>query len=224
MQKKSKIIIFTAIFIIIAGFAGWYIYRDLNKANQEPVLIETENQNQEQASVAEPAGPDMAKAEEIKKQMPNLDREIVVKVSLPEDTKNKAIADIKLTIGEIRADYDRLEKWLDLGLLRKLIGDYEGAGEAWLFATIIRPKDPVAFHNLGDLYSQNLVDFSKAEKYYLAAVEKDTSHQPFFYTKLYEFYLYYLKKPDLAEKTLLEALKTNPSNEYLQSLLKDLQG
>jgi tetratricopeptide (TPR) repeat protein len=223
MKNKRNFIIFAAIFVIIAGFSVWFIYRDFKKSHQEPSAQGPASAENALSNVA-PDSTYNAGSEEIKKQMPDLDREIVVKDdTLPEESKNRAISEIKMIIAILKNDYDRREEWLNLGLWRKSIGDYEGAAEAWKFVTVIRPDDPVAYHNLGDLYSQYLPDFPKAEQYYLTAIEKDTEHQPFFYVKLYEFYRYYSKKPDLAEKILLDGLKTNPNNEYLQSLLDDLR-
>jgi tetratricopeptide (TPR) repeat protein len=227
MTNKKNLIIFAAIFITIAGFSGWYIYRDLKKHPAVVTVVKhpvsNTNTNIPVSNISS-ASPNTENTEEIKKQMPDLDREIIVKDStLSEESKNRAILEIKKITEALKTDYDRREEWLNLGLWRKTIGDYEGAEEAWKFVTIIRPNDPVAYHNLGDLYSQYLPDFPKAEKYYLLAIEKDTSHQPFFYIKLYEFYRYYLKKPDLAEKALLDGLKTNPGNEYLQKTLNDFR-
>ncbi len=219
-MKNKKLIIFIVIFVVIAGFGGWLIYRDLKHTKESPKVGPLEsNQISPEEQQAAAAG----REEEIKKQMPNLDRKIIIKADLSEESKNKAIAEIKIIIATLKADYNRREEWLNLGLWRKTIGDYEGAAEAWEFATVIRPNDPVAFHNLGDLYSQYLPNFSKAEKYYMAAIEKDTQHQPFFYVKLYEFYLYYYKKPDLAEKTLLDGLKANPTSDYLKFLFDDFR-
>ncbi len=220
MTNRKKLIIFIPIFAIIIGFAGWYIYRDYvqhrvfdNSAENGSLLF------------PESAGGDVStpNLEEIKKQMPNLNREIVFTGNFSEEQKNRATAEIKMITASLRADYDKLEDWLTLGIWRKTIGDYEGAAEAWKFANIIRPKDPVAFHNLGDLYSQYLPDYPKAEKYYLTAIEKDTGHNSFFSIKLYEFYRYYYKKLDLAEKTLLDAIKVNPGDEQLKAILADFR-
>ncbi len=206
MTNRKKLIIFIAIFVVVVGFSGWFIYRDLRKSNQqEPTPIKNQPASTYDVE-SEAVKNSVINTEEIKKQMPNLDREIIIKENLSEESKNRAISEIKIITATLKADYDKLAEWLTLGIWRKTIGDYEGAVEAWKFATILRPKDPVAFHNLGDLYSQYLPDFPKAEKYYLSAIEKDTGHNPFFFIKLYEFYRYYYKKLDLADKTLLDAI------------------
>ncbi len=212
MENKKNFIIFAVIFlaVIIAGFGGWYIYRDLKKPvleNNQPV---TDDKTLSQ--------------EETKKQMPDLDGEIVVKGNVSEETKNLAIEKIKEIIAQLKTDYDRREEWLNLGIWRKALGDYEGAEQAWKFVTLIRPNDPVAFHNLGDLYSQYLVDFPKAEKNYLIAIEKDPG-TAFFYMKLHEFYRYFMKKPDLAENILVQGIKaTNDSTlkTILEAYRKDI--
>lgn len=217
IMKNKKLVIAIAAFLVLAGFSVWYIYRDLRKSNQqEPTPIKNQ-------PVSIPASTYDVESEEIKKQMPDLDREIIVKANLSEESKNRAISEIKIITATLKADYDRREEWLNLGIWRKTLGDYEGAKEAWEFVTLIRPNDPVAFHNLGDLYSQYLKDFPKAEQYYLIAIEKDTGHNAFFFIKLYEFYRYYVKKLDLAEKTLLDAIKANPGDEQLKAVLDDFR-
>lgn len=218
-MKSKKFIIGIAIFVFIAGFSGWYIYRDL-KGTQEtpesqgPSLRKEVSPEEQQAAL-------LKKQEEIKNQMPDLDREILINVQLSTETRLKAISEIGTIKTALKEDFDRREEWLNLGIWYKTIGDYEGAEQAWKFVTLIRPEDPVAYHNLGDLYSQYMTDLAKAEMNYKLAIEKDTSHHPFFYTKLFDFYRYYAKKPDLAEKTLVDALETNPGDTYLQSLLED---
>ncbi len=223
MTNRKKLIIFIPIFVIIIGFAGWYIYRDFKGSKNPPISEENKEIGTPALNLVTSNVINVVNEDEIKKQMPNLDREIVFQGNISEEQKARAVAEIKIITASLKADYDKLEDWLNLGIWRKTIGDYEGAAEAWKFATIIRPNEAVAFHNLGDLYSQYLPDFPKAEQYYLTAIEKDTTHNPFFFIKLYEFYRYYYKKLDLAEKTLLDAIKANPGEERLKTLLDDFR-
>ena len=222
MTNRKKLIIFIVILLVISGLGSYIYYDYVGNVGNRVSNKSTENNS---SLTSEPAtgGTPTPNLEEIKKQIPNLDRAIVFKGDLTEEQKNRAIAEIKMITAALKADYDKLAEWLTLGIWRKTIGDYEGAAEAWKFATIIRSKDPVAFHNLGDLYSQYFPDYPKAEQYYLSAIEKDTGHNPFFFIKLYEFYRYYYKKLDLAEKTLLDAIKANPGDEQLKAILDDLR-
>lgn len=202
MEKRKIFIISAIIFIavIIAGFGGWYIYRDLKKPSS-------------------PLPPAQLSEDDIKKQMPDLDREIIIKGNINEEAKNTAIEKIKEITAQLKEDYDRREEWLNLGIWRKTLGDYEGTEQAWKFVTLIRPNDPVAYHNLGDLYSQFLIDFPKAEKYYLLAIEKGPTTD-FFYIKLHEFYRYFIKRPDLAENILVQGIKQATEKLTIEAILE----
>ncbi len=221
METKKNFIILAIIFIFVIGFGGWYIYRDLKHTKEVGLPEGSPTSNSETpAAVSEEQGPSLS-PEEIKKQMPDLDGEIVVKGDISEETKNTALKKIKEIIAQLKEDYDQREEWLNLGIWRKTLGDYEGTREAWEFVTLIRPDDPVAFHNLGDLYSQYLIDYPKAEKYYLTAIAKDPKTS-FYYVKLHEFYRYFVKKPDSAENILVQGVKAT-NDSALKTILEDFR-
>lgn len=223
IKNKKKIIIFAAIFIIIAGVSGWFIYRDFRTPAIPPLENPEVNQQPADDNGTTAIVPDNISSispEEIKKEMPNLDREIIVTASLDEETKNRAIKSIKEIVAQLKQDYDRREDWLNLGIWRKTIGDYEGARQVWEFIALIRPADAVPLHNLGDLYAQYLNNFTLAEKYYLAAIAKEPA-TAFFYMKLHEFYRYFLKKPDLAESILIKGIKAANNDPSLEKILAD---
>ncbi len=220
METKKNFIIFAIIFIFVAGFGGWYIYHDLKGPDLAEVAPPPVGGGATSAINTSP--PSNISPEEIKKRMPDLDKEIVVKGDISEETKNTAIKEIKEIIAQLKTDYDRREEWLNLGIWRKTLGDYEGAKEAWEFVTLIRPTDAVAFHNLGDLYSQYLIDFPKAEQYYLTAIAKEPG-TPFYYMKLHEFYRYFVKKLDLAENILAQGIKATNGDSALKDMLEAYQ-
>jgi len=224
METKKNFIIFAIIFVLIAGFGGWYIYHDLRGPQKEKEMTESAKVGPSQGenvnvNVGVEPTPVKLSSEEIKKQMPDLNKEIVIGANISEQTKNAAIEKIKEITAQLKKDYDRREEWLNLGIWRKTIGDYEGAKEAWEFVTLIRPTDAVAFHNLGDLYSQYLIDFPKAEQYYLAAIAKEPG-TPFYYVKLHEFYRYFVKKLDLAENILVQGIKATGGDSALKNILE----
>ena len=122
-MKNKKIIITAAVFMLAAAFTGFYIYRDLkNSAKTEP-----QNSNNNQPAQAgsledfiksgkvkvevEPVPLSEASPAEIKKLMPDLDREIIVKANLSEENKNRAIAEIKMVIASLKTDNNKLEDW-----------------------------------------------------------------------------------------------------------------
>ena len=223
-MESKKLLIGIIIFIILAGFSGWFIYRDFvqhrvfdNPTEDSPPSVENQA-NGGQSSVISGSKND----EEIKKQMPDLDREIIIKENLSTEVKLRAIADLKDTISRLKEDYDRREDWLNLGLVRKLFGDYEGAKEAWEFATIIRPNDPVAYHNLGELFWLHIPNYPLAEKYFLKAIEIGPENS-LFYLKLHELYRYsYKEKVNLADDILIQGIKAT-GDPGLKAALEEFQ-
>jgi len=101
-----------------------------------------------------------------------------------------------------------INNWLYLGVLKKMVNDYMGAQDVWLYVTEKWPKDGTAFGNLGDLYANFLKEPQKAETAYKAAIlfePKNVNH----YLGLAEVYRYRMPgKEALYEQTLLEGLKT----------------
>ncbi|MBU2109622.1 hypothetical protein KKB71_01520, partial [Patescibacteria group bacterium] len=192
---------------------GYYIYRDITQKPTYDVGSDVSSQEPEDTSILS--------SEEIEKQMPDLDKEIVVKADLPANTKSETIIDIQDIIQKLKEDYDNMQLWLQLGLLRKLLGDYDGAIEAWQFVNLIRPNNFVSFGNLGDIYSLYLSDKKKAEENYLKALENGPD-QIYLYEKVYEFYRYTIKDNAKVKEILKKGIDLNPNNsQYLQNLLNN---
>jgi len=141
---------------------------------------------------------------------PDLDRPINTQ---DEMARNK----IEELSSALKENKDLSSYWLDLASYRKLIGDYEAAIEIWEYMIVKWPEDYKAFLNLGNLYGYYLHDFSKAEEYFLEAIEKNP-HYILSYISIYEFYID-TEKPDLAVGILLNGLEKNLNNVDLFSLL-----
>ncbi|OHA00778.1 MAG: hypothetical protein A3H71_01920 [Candidatus Sungbacteria bacterium RIFCSPLOWO2_02_FULL_48_13b] len=123
--------------------------------------------------------------------------------------------------GSIDANPDLLAPWLQLGLYKKVIGDFEGARDAWEYASQIRPQNVVSFNNLGELYGSRyyLPDFLKSELNFQQAIKNDPTYIQA-YISLSELYRYsYTEKSSLAEKTLFDGLKSNPDHTDLISYI-----
>ncbi|MBI2055035.1 MAG: hypothetical protein HYT39_02975 [Candidatus Sungbacteria bacterium] len=115
--------------------------------------------------------------------------------------------------GSINADPDQLAPWIDAGVVKKVIGDYEGARDAWEYASIIRPLNYVSFKNLGELYWHYLPDLPRSEENFRTAIKNDPSVFDA-YISLSDLYRYsYKEKEDLADDVLLEGLEKNPKLE-----------
>lgn len=143
-----------------------------------------------------------------------IDRPVTVKVDLSESAKQLAIQKIKESSDMIRANYDYVNQWYDLGAYRKVIGDYTGAADAWLFVGKIRPADSISLHNLGDLY-YSLKNYSKAEEYFMASIVKNSQNVDA-YIQLAAIYTYNdPSKISQVEPLLLSGIAVNPKESNL---------
>lgn len=112
--------------------------------------------------------------------------------------------------------------WIQLGLLKKTIGDFEGARDALEYASLIRPENSVSFANLGELYWRYLRVYTQAEINFKTSIKNDPS-DPGTYVSLSELYFYSLKeKSDLADDILLQGLIVNPQSMDITKALARL--
>lgn len=76
----------------------------------------------------------------------------------------------------LNKDPYNFNNWLSVGIFKKFFNDYEGARDAWEYAAMLIPQQPVIHINLANLYGYYLKDFSKAEKNYLEAALIDVKN------------------------------------------------
>lgn len=108
--------------------------------------------------------------------------------------------------------------WINLGTLRKMVGDYKGAAEAWEYVSKIYPTQPTSFSNLGDLYMSYLHDNAKAETNYLTAIKNYPAGADA-YRALAELYQSGFRGGSAAEDILKKGIKAAPQAIDLQVLL-----
>ena len=155
--------------------------------------------------------------------LPDLNKEIKIIANIGEDAKKIVTTKIQDLSSQLKKDSDNLENWLVLGVYRKTIGDYEGAKEAWEYASAIRPQNSTSFNNLGELYAYYLKDNSKAEKNYAKATENDPS-AIYIYRNFFDFYRYFMEDKIKAKAILEKGISANPSTSSdLKNLLENLK-
>lgn len=231
-MKNLKIIIFLIFALVVFGLAGFFIYKDFKKA-REPApefpanlnLSNSEQKKNENQTIGETKNKQQstpAVVEKISAKVPDLSKPIEVKAELSEKTKKQALSEIKTLIETLKKDYNSFDAWIQLGLLRKLLGDYEGAREAWEFASFVRPESYIPFHNLGFLYWQYLKDFKKSEQNYLKAIGNEPKDIGA-YEDLNNVYYFNLADKNKAEEILIKGLKANPENAVLLIALRELR-
>ncbi len=209
MNTKIKIIFFVVFFILVAAGAGFYFWQDYLEIGsskieeiKEPVAnLETGSPNDQNVNN-------------------NSGIELLNKLTqnIPKGTAPEIISQIQELSRTLKDNNDYLQGWLQLGILRKNIGDLEGAAETWQYATIIRPESSTAYLNLGDLYGYYLRDNQKAEEYLLRGIKAEPSNV-YTYYKTYEFYTD-TNQSQKARQILEQGIAANPqTSESLKTLL-----
>jgi tetratricopeptide (TPR) repeat protein len=124
------------------------------------------------------------------------------------------------TVKQLDADWTSFDRWMQLAALRKVAGDLRGAAEAWEFASMLEPAIALPLHNLGNLYSYDLRDATKAEAYYLRALPLG-ENDILLYRSIYEFYRFIKKDDARARQYLQEGIDNNVLNaQDLEALLR----
>ncbi|MBI2039021.1 MAG: hypothetical protein HYT22_01945 [Candidatus Niyogibacteria bacterium] len=218
MLSTSRMLVFVIFLIAAFGISGWYIWDRI--PNSDSLRKGTTTDEGLKNLISEENAKDSASEEDVKElikaQMPSLTREI------PADANADAVSKITAVIKTLTENYDYLQGWLNLGIFRKAANDYNGAIEAWKFATILRPKSSTAFLNLGDLYGWYLKDNAKAEQYLLAGIAAEPN-SVYPYYKTYEFYVDIMKDTAKARKVLQDGIASNPdSSQDLKTALSNL--
>lgn len=204
---------FLGLFIILAlAVAGFFIWQDLgyNKPEELPETAKNDSEvkvRKEGAGLE--AGGDISGliVEKIELQIPDLDRPVEIKTNIPEKIRQKIVLDIQNISSELKGNYNDLNNWLQLGILRKQIGDYEGAIEAWNFGSAIRPNTATPLLNMADLYAYYLKDRSKAEKSFLDAVKAEPQNG-FTYFQTAGFYRDILQDTAKTKEILEQGIST----------------
>lgn len=115
-----------------------------------------------------------------------------------------------------------LSPWLQIGLIKKAIGDFEGSRDAWEYASIIRPESFIPAANLAQILWRDLGDVARAERYFREAIRRDPAN-PSLYAGLSEFYVFGpTPRLDLAARVLQEGLGKKPNDLGLLKALGDL--
>lgn len=144
----------------------------------------------------------------------------------PEEVKLFSAAQIdriRTVLGEsaraVTADLKFFDGWIEVGLYKKLIGDYIGARDAWEYAGVLQSKNSLSFANLGELYWHYLPDLPKAEENLKISIQHKSDDIQTYIT-LAELYHYsFAAKHNFAPQVLLDGLKSNPGNEGLMRRL-----
>ncbi len=222
MENKNKNrIISTAVVAITILAIGYYFYAGYKKTSETTITDNQPPQENNATSSLESVSEVNINKEAISISAPSLDRPIVYPSDMPAQIKEDNQSKISQIIKNLKSNTGSFNDWIDLGLYRKLLGDYEGARQAWEYASLLRPQSPASFSNLGILYGYYLKDAPKAEKSFLRAIENDPKDINLYF-QTYDFYKDVMKDSTKAKAIIETGLKNNPADKDLESMLKEL--
>lgn len=230
MQKNY---IFFTIVIVIVALLGYRIYLG-NRAYHEPqAVIEPQNSSAAASSQQQGLMPSVSvqtqgtgtyrvealplpKKDAQTISIPSLDRPITFPAGFPDEAKKIMSDKISATAAALKKDAQRYDDWLNLGIFRKQIDDFEGARQIWEFLTTTNPDKPIPFANLANLYAFDLKNPALAEENFIKALAKGPKEM-FVWRQAYEFYRY-VRKDDAKAKDMLQkgiAQTNSPDLKYL---------
>lgn len=208
MQDISKQQFFIgagAITIIVVGLAAWY-FLDLgstsspSNTNGSVIDLSQGATTTDKYTVELVPSGNLSAAPSLERAVPSTspDLEAAVRAQL--------ITNIQATITRLKANSDSYNDWMLLGVQRQMLGDYQGAVEAWDYMTERAPNDATAYGNLANLYAVYLKDYSRAEANYKAAISRGPGVMSY-YTNLHEVYRYNLKDSKKATDVLKQGIQ-----------------
>ncbi len=158
---------------------------------------------------------------EISFKMPNLNRPVVYPENMSPEARGIIYSKINENVSKLKTDPNISSEWLALGINRKILGDYEGARDAWEYALALNPKDPVTLSNLGDLYGYHLKDVVKAEKNFIKSMEVGRL-LPNYYLRASDFYRDVVGDLEKAKKVLEDGLRVIADEENMKQALEQI--
>lgn len=213
-----KKLLLSLLAVIAVGAVAWYLRGDLDIS--QPSVTE---KMPEEKVIVKQGQPILDNKEVLKAAVAEIiSRPIMVSAPLSESNKKRALDKIKEITDLIEKDYNFIYPWYDLGAYRRIIGDFEGAAEAWTFATLIRPNDFVSYHNLGDLYGFYVKDYPKSEENYLKSIQLNPQNIQAYLDLALIYGSVYKEKSNQVESILLQGLKVNPDNPGLKTALEQV--
>ena len=151
---------------------------------------------------------------------PAIDTPLVISSALSPDAQTILRGKEETLIAQLHKTPADIALWLDLGIDRKIGGDYAGAAAAWEYVAQVAPTSAsyIAYGNLGELYMDYLKDYPKAESNFKQAIAL-SPHTIDYYRQLYTLYKYaYKTNTTAAADILTQGLKANPGNTDLLTL------
>jgi hypothetical protein len=143
-------------------------------------------------------------------------------VPVPADIQVDLNAEFASTTATIASNPTNFDAWVNLGTLRKMSGDYQGAVTDWTYVTQLYPQSAVGFEDLANIYLDFIKNYPKAEADYKEAIALNPQDDSA-YTSLVSLYTTYGYGNPAEARTLVAAgVKANPNDTHLLQLQAQL--
>lgn len=227
-EKQKNIFIILVVLLLLAG--GFYYYKNTHSQNGDQNATSTSEtatttlSGDDILSILQKNNPGL-KIEKVDTTQntlppaPNLDKPIVFGNNISDEIKQLLSRKLAEITTALKSDSSNFANWIDLGVSRKMAGDYAGAAEAWEYASLLSPDNTLSFDNLGDLYHYDLKEYTKSEQNFLTVISNDPTNQRA-YLGLHELYKYsYKTDTNKAVEILEQGLKKLPTDTDLMIAL-----
>jgi len=182
MNKKN--IIYTVLVIIIASLTAYFYLADFYKSNKDETDLDK-----------------IYTADDFPNALETMNEEIL----------QFSLKDLNEQYQDLRDGEYIYESWINVGILKKRLGDNPGAEKAWLEAIDYNPDKALAYGNLADLYLFNMGEYEKAEEYYQKVLSMSTDNYTY-YHGLVSLYRYDMtEKANLIEGIMINGAEINPA-------------
>ncbi len=159
----------------IAGLVGFYVWFAGSKTE-----IVSQNENGSEVAVATSTSnndkPLIVKLPKYTGQAINVFGTDPIIATLPAkavELKKTQLADLASLLSKNPDDFNA---WMSVGNFKKFFNNFIGARDAWEYAKLVAPNQPLTYLNLANLYTYYLNDQVRAEANYLAAADLDVNN------------------------------------------------
>lgn len=219
--SATQTLIVSVIAVATAGAGAWYFLRVPAAAPVDDGVVLNIDPNATSTVIG---GYTITRVDGEPGAAPSVDRPVTISAALSAEAAATLRMLMQELLAELKANPDRADLWLQLGVHRKIAGDYAGAIEAWQYVATGAPSSIsyIAHSNLGGLYMGELKDYPKAEVNYKAAIALSPKHVAA-YLDLASLYRYlYKTNTSAAADIVAEGLANNPNNPDLLALQSSL--
>ena len=228
MKKKLIVWLPYVVSVVLFGALGYYFYVDLKVTSPEDeITVNAPATTTPKIDLGEVVASGDYKIEVIKEpqvpeiKRPQLERPITFSASFSSNAKILMVEKIEASISLLKKDPGNIDEWLNLAIYRKMLSDYKGAEEIWIYLTKILKEPSYVYANLADLYGYFLKDPVKAEGYFKDAIRLETTNIEY-YTQFAYFYLDVMKDSSKAVAVAEAGYALNKTRPDFKNLLEQI--